>query len=59
MANERWQYNVVDVKGSVWTMKIDAESLKNELNKLGQVGWELMWMKQVSGAVQLVLKRPL
>jgi hypothetical protein len=59
MANERWQYNVVDVKGSVWTMKIDAESLKNELNKLGQAGWELMWMKQVSGAVQLVLKRPL
>ncbi len=58
MANDRWQYNVVDIKGSVWTMKVDAEYLKAELNKLGQVGWELIWMKQVSGAVQLVLKRP-
>lgn len=58
MANERWQYNVVDFKGSPWTTKIDPEALKAELNKLGQVGWELVETRLMSGGtLQLVLKR--
>ena len=58
MANERWQYHVVDLKGSAWTMKVDAEALQSELNKLGQLGWELVETRQVTGTLQLILKRP-
>lgn len=59
MANERWQYNVVEFKGSVWTTKVDPEMLKSELNKLGQLGWELVECRQQSGGfLQAIMKRP-
>ena len=58
MASDRWQYQVVDFKGSAWTMKVDAEALQSELNKLGQLGWELVETRQVTGTLQLILKRP-
>lgn len=59
MANDRWQYNVVDIKGSAWTMKVDPGMLAAELNKLGQLGWELVSVRPLSGGTsQIILKRP-
>ena len=48
----------MDFKGSAWTMKVDPEALQSELNKLGQLGWELVESRQVTGTLQLILKRP-
>lgn len=55
--NDRWQYQVVDVKTGAWTLSIKSEALQDQLNKLGQTGWELVTVRQVSTNLQLILKR--
>jgi hypothetical protein len=57
MANERWQYQVVDMKAGIWTMTLKAEQIQEQLTKLGQLGWELVQVLQVSTTVRLFLKR--
>lgn len=57
MASERWQYNVVELKISGWTMKVGGDQLQSELNKLGAQGWELVTIRQVTTSLQLVMKR--
>lgn len=58
MANERWQYQVVDMKAGTWSMTLKAEQVQDQLNKLGQIGWELVQVTQVSTTLRLFLKRP-
>lgn len=58
MANERWQYQVVDLKAGTWSMIMKAEQVQEQLNKLGQIGWELVQVTQVSTTLRLFLKRP-
>ncbi len=55
MANERWQYQVVEMKPK-W-LGVPAEAVQSELNKLGQIGWELVNVMQVNSTLRLFLKR--
>ena len=44
MASERFSYQVVDVKGGFFGIK--PSHLQDELNRLGQQGWELVGVAQ-------------
>ncbi len=57
MANDRWQYQVVDMKAGTWSMSLRPEQVQDQLNKLGQIGWELVQVTQISTTVRLFLKR--
>jgi hypothetical protein len=55
----RWSYQVVEIKAQLFgtTMTVRAQE---ELNRLGQLGWELVSSVQSSAAdsIRLFLKKP-
>lgn len=55
MSNERWQYQVAEVKSGLFGVK--AADAQEQLNKLGMQGWELVAVRHVSTSLQLFLKR--
>ena len=59
MANDRWTYQVVQVKPSFLGSTQDAA--QERLNQLGLLGWELVAAVQVHRflPVQLYLKKPM
>jgi hypothetical protein len=59
MANERWTYQVVEVKPGFLGFRRDA--VQERLNQLGLLGWELVAALQPHPfrAVQLFLKKPM
>ena len=59
MASERFNYQVVEVKGGLFGLK--TSHLQDELNRLGQQGWELVSTAPAhSGmSVRLFLKKRL
>jgi len=46
MANERWTYQVIEVKNGFWGVKRDA--MQERLNQLGLQGWELVSVLQTN-----------
>lgn len=46
MANERWAYQVIEVKNGFWGVKRDA--MQDRLNQLGLQGWELVSVLQTN-----------
>jgi hypothetical protein len=54
MANERWAYQVIDLKPGFFGLK--SADIQAELNRLGTQGWELASVMQGMPA-RLVLKR--
>ena len=59
MANDRWTYQVVQVKPGFLGMALDA--VQEKLVQLGLQGWELVSVVQTHPfkPVQLYLKKPL
>lgn len=57
MATERWAYQVVELKASLWGI-LKAQEIQDKMNQLGQGGWELVSVFQ-SYKVTLFFKRPL
>lgn len=57
MANERWTYQVVELKPTFFKSTRDA--VQERLNQLGLQGWELVSVVQPQqfSAVQLYLKK--
>jgi hypothetical protein len=56
MVNERYAYQVLDMKASFWGLK--SEKVQEELNRLGAQGWELVTAAQANGfGLRLILKR--
>ena len=57
MANERWSYQVVEVKPRMFTTSV--ELIQAELNRLGPLGWELVAVTQPNyvNPVRLYLKK--
>lgn len=61
----RWQYNVVEVpsivRGVLLGKRQTPEGLQAELNRQGQLGWELVQILSsapVAAPLRLVFKRP-
>lgn len=40
--SQRWTYQVIEIKPSFTTGRINAELIQTELNKQGALGWELV-----------------
>ena len=59
MANERWTYQVVEIKPGFFGIRRDA--IQERLNQLGAQGWQLVAALQPHPfrAVQLFLRKPL
>lgn len=57
MATERWAYQVVELKASLWGI-LKAQEIQDKMNQLGQSGWELVSVFQ-SYKVTMFFKRPL
>ena len=57
MATERWTYQVVELKASLWGI-LKAQEIQDKMNQLGQSGWELVSVFQ-SYKVTMFFKRPL
>lgn len=57
MAHERWQYQVLEMKPQLFSIK--TADMQDQLNKAGQQGWELVAVRQVSTTMHLFLKRRL
>lgn len=56
MANERYAYQVLDLKAGFWGIR--SEKVQEELNRLGGQGWELVTAVQANGfGLRLILKR--
>jgi hypothetical protein len=55
--NDRWQYNVFEVTASTWSFGVKSEQMQQELNKLGQQGWELVTVRPMSTKVLFFMKR--
>jgi hypothetical protein len=55
MANERWAYQVIDIKAKFWGMR--GADVQAELNRLGLQGWELVAVQPFGMATRLYLKR--
>jgi hypothetical protein len=57
--SERWKYMVVELKPRFIAGGVTTERLGEELERLGNQGWELVQVLQPQPmrAVQLVLKR--
>ena len=57
MANERWTYQVVEVKPRLFG--INNEQIQAELNRVGAQGWELVAVTNASQMhpVKLYLKK--
>jgi hypothetical protein len=59
MANDRWQYQVVNIKPG-WSGCISSDKLQEQLNQFGRVGWELVAVHQGQiGGMKLFLKKPM
>ena len=59
MANDRWTYQVIDIKPRLFGNT--AELVQAELNRVGLQGWELVTVTQPNHAhpIRLFLKKPL
>ena len=59
MASERWSYQVIEIKPSLFGSNRDAA--QERLNQLGLLGWELVSVVQRRRffMIQLYLKKPL
>ena len=55
----RWSYQVVEIKAQLFGTTMTARA-QEELNRLGQLGWELVSSVQSSAAdsIRLFLKKP-
>ncbi len=56
MSHQRWQYTVIELKSGLWGLK--NQTIQDELNRLGQQGWELVTIQMIGMAIRAVLKRP-
>lgn len=60
MVNERWNYQVVEIKPS-FLGKVTTEAIQSELSRLGAQGWELVASTSGGGSgwlpLRLILKR--
>lgn len=56
--SKRWTYQVIEIKPKLLS-GLDAETLQNELNRLGAQGWELVnvIVPAPMAAVQAVFKK--
>jgi hypothetical protein len=57
MTTQRWAYNVVELKSGFWGI-LKAQEIQDQINQLGQSGWELVSIFQTH-KVTLFFKRPL
>jgi len=59
MANERWTYQVIDIKLRLFGNT--TELVQAELNRVGLQGWELVSVTQPNNVqpIRLFLKKPL
>ena len=55
MANERWAYQVIDIKPKF--LGIRTADVQAELNRLGLQGWELVAVQATGIATRLYFKR--
>jgi hypothetical protein len=55
MANERWTYQVIDIKPKFLGLR--SADIQAELNRLGLQGWELVSAQQTGIGCRLYLKR--
>lgn len=58
---QRWQYQVLDIRLKIFASGTQqAERLQEELNRLGQQGWELVSLVPMQGTLcyRASLKRP-
>ncbi|HEX5756066.1 MAG TPA: DUF4177 domain-containing protein [Arenimonas sp.] len=55
MASERISYQVVDIKPGFFGIK--SQQLQDELNRLGQQGWELIAVQPMGLNTRLFLKK--
>jgi hypothetical protein len=57
MTNERFSYQVVDIKAGMWGLK--PQKVQDELNRLGLQGWELVSAVPAYGhmGLRLILKK--
>jgi hypothetical protein len=55
----RWTYQVVEIKAQLFGTAMTVRA-QDELNRLGQLGWELVSSVQSSAAdsIRLFLKKP-
>ncbi len=57
MSNDRYVYQVVEIKPGIWGLK--SQRISDELNRLGAQGWELVTALQPNGvsSLRLFLKK--
>ncbi|MDO5505005.1 MAG: DUF4177 domain-containing protein [Pseudoxanthomonas suwonensis] len=58
--SKRWDYQVIEIKPDMWG-RVKAETVQNELKRLGAQGWEVVSFQQLAPmrAAMAVLKRAL
>lgn len=55
LASERFTYQVIDIKPGFFGLK--APSVQDELNRLGQQGWELVAVQPAGMVTRLFMKK--
>ena len=61
MNAQKWTYEVVNFKPSLWRPGVHRERLRQALQEMGQKGWELVGLPPYLGAfaeITLIFKRP-
>ena len=62
---KRFEYMTLTIAASLWSSKIDEQDLTDQLNQLGQQGWELVsasdlsWGQGATSGLIMILKREL
>ena len=62
MNDSRWNYKVIELKGSFFRATVSAQQMEEELNRLGLQGWELVSAdtgQKPFQPIRAILKRPL
>lgn len=62
---KRFEYMTFNIAANIWSSKIDEQELTDQLNQLGQQGWELVsasdlnWAQGATRGLIMILKREL